>query len=381
MATPNICFRVLLFSEQGLDKKHGREVAAWFQRFPGPINVEVIEKPVKLERTLGTILWDETFSKLRDLRAEIAAESEAFVYLLTQSPNEQNWYAVEDEDNYRNGFGHVGDFSWVTSAPSHAISVHYIQKTIFNALLRDRNFPVEEIWHDSPRGCMFDFCAHKEDLAIKFRSADICSDCMSVFQEIPIPDELIHQTVSIMEAVRKLSVNTAPYLSSEHVFDRWPFPVALTRHKVVQSTNSLLRLLLLLDHYDSLVRYFYLAKETVAERRPELADHPSMGWWLDQLAASLKGERNFREVVRIAQEGKVVHLRNERRGHGWISPETESYRRDAEHLEGVITEIEAELAPFLEGYCLVIPREITLVSNQYRVEGENLLGSISCIRP
>jgi hypothetical protein len=305
MPSPNSTFQVFLFSERGLDRKHAADVATWFQRCPGPVSVEVVKKPVEINLSESAeILWDTAFQKLRELRAEAEIPSGVFVYLLTVSPNENNWYAVEDPEDFYNGFGHVGDFSWVTSAPSHAISTHYIQKTIFNALLREKNFPLEELWHQEPRGCLFDFCEQKEQLNLKLRTADICAECMSVFGEIPIPDALLRQTVSIMEAIRKLALNTTPYLIPEYVFGRWPFPVAVTRHKVVQTTNPLLRFLLLLDHFDSLVRYFYLAKETAAGRQPDMEDRPSMGWWLDQLAQSLKGETSFREVVRIAQQEK-----------------------------------------------------------------------------
>lgn len=159
MPSPNLTFKVLLLSERGLDRKHAAEVAAWFRRYPGPVTVEIVTSPVELALSeSGDIPWEAAFRKLREVRKEAGAPPETFVYLLTVSPNENNWYAVEDLEYFRNGFGHVGDFSWVTSAPSHAISVHYIQKTIFNALLREGNFPLEGIWHQSPRGCMFDFC-------------------------------------------------------------------------------------------------------------------------------------------------------------------------------------------------------------------------------
>jgi hypothetical protein len=372
----NHTFKVHLFSERGLDFKHASEVAAWFQRSAGPVSVDVIRRPVKVPLSeSGDILWPAAFQKLRELRVEVAAPPEAFVYLLTASPNEYNWYAVEDEEYPRNGFGHVGDFSWVTSAPAHAISTHYIQKTIFNALLKENNIPLEDLWHEEPRGCMFDFCAYKEQLNLKLRTADICAECMSAFRDIRVPDALIQQTVSIMESARRLAVNTAPYLPPEPAFANWPFPVAITRHKVVQATNPLLRFLLLLDHFDSLVRYFYLAKEAMAGRQPRMEERPSMGWWLDQLAHSLKGETSFREVVRIAQQEKVVSIRNERRGHGWMAPDSESYRGDAEHLESVLTKIENELAPFLENYHLVIPREVNLCDGKFVIEGDHLIGS------
>src|ERR1044071_4905739 len=120
MPAPNSTFQVFLFSERGLDRKHATEVAAWFGHCAGPVSVQVKTRPVEITLSeFGEILWERAFTKLRELRSVTGAESEDFIYLLTTSPNENNWYAVEDPENSRNGFGHVGDFSWVTSAPSN----------------------------------------------------------------------------------------------------------------------------------------------------------------------------------------------------------------------------------------------------------------------
>jgi hypothetical protein len=58
-----------------------------------------------------------------------------------------------------------------------------------------------------------------------------------------------------------------------------------------------------------------------------------------------------------------------------MSADSESYRQDAEHLERVLAKIEVELAPFLENYHLVIPRQIDVCDEQYVVEGDHLIGS------
>src|SRR5580765_7450535 len=122
MTTANPAFQVFLFSERGLDRKHATEVAAWFTRCAGPVSLEVVTRPVDVTLSeSGEIPWESAFKKLRELRSVTGVESEDFIYLLTRSPNENNWYAAEDPENSRNGFGHVGNFSWVTSAPSHAI--------------------------------------------------------------------------------------------------------------------------------------------------------------------------------------------------------------------------------------------------------------------
>ena len=370
-------FQIVLFCEKGVPAEHAAQLVSVFERHPGPVTVSVVRKPVVLKTVEpdNSFPWSDAFQIMQDLRQEENLPSDAFLFLLTVSPNENNWYAVEDPDAMRNGFGHVGDFSWVTSAPSHLVTAHYLRKAIFNVLVDDAGIDWETLWHESPRGCFYDFCQQKTDLAFKLRTADICGDCMEVFQTIGVPDRLLTQTVAIMETTRRAAVNTGQYQPAEPDFRDWPFPVAITRHKAVQTTNPLLRFMLLLDHFDSLVRYFYLAHEIVGGRQPEMEDRPSLGWWVDRLAKSLKGEKNFRQVVAIAQEHKVVSLRNERRGHGWMAASEDSYREDAERLERILGLIEQELKPFLDKYRLVVPRQIQLKNSGFVVEGDALTGS------
>jgi hypothetical protein len=370
-------YSVTLFSEQGLPKQHAEQVVALFERHPGPVAVSLISRPtqIKAEGPDGTLLWSDTFAAMRSLRDAANLPADAFIFLLTKTNNEDNWYATEDPGNMRNGFGHVGDFSWVTSAPSHAITAHYVLKAIFNALVTEAGIPWMSLWHQEPRGCFYDFCSIKTDLNFKLRTADICGDCMEIFQSIGIPDALLAQAVTIMEATRRMAVNTGQFLSAPSEFQEWPFPVAITRHKAVQATNPLLRFMLLLDHFDSLVRYFYLAHEIVGGRQPDMEERPSLGWWVDKLANSLKGEKHFRQVVSIAQQEKVVALRNEKRGHGWMAANEEAYREEGERLERVLDQIEHELRPFLEKYRLVVPRQIQLREVGFIVEGDKLTGS------
>jgi hypothetical protein len=375
--TPAAHFNVVLCHERGLEKRHVEDVVALFERHPGPVTVSSISKSVELKKAgpIGSLLWADTFAAIREVREVERVPAESFVYLLTKTANEHNWFATEDPENMRNGFGHLGDFTWTTSAPNSAIVSHYLLKGIFNTLVQDAGIEWLTLWHQKPRGCFFDFCEVKEDLSFKLRTADICGDCLSVFQSIGVPDSLLAQTVTIMETTRRQAINTGQFLSAEVSFSGWPFPVAITRHKAVQAANPLLRFMLLLDHFDSLVRYFYLAHEVVAGRTPAIEERPSLGWWVDQLAKSLKGERHFREIVSIAHQENVVALRNERRGHGWMASSEEAYRGEAENLERVLDQIEQELRPFLEKYRLVRPRQFRLQGGQWVIEGDHLVGS------
>lgn len=204
-----VSYEVSMFLETGLDLKDAEETADWFKRFPGPINVKVETSPVSTSPNHeGFLIWSDLFAILGQLRANGQLPPTTFVTLLTRTPNEQNWFAVPDPREMRNGFVHFDDFKWITSAPSSAIAAHYTLKGIFNALLTDAQVPWQGIVHEDARGCLFDFCGDKRELDLKLRTADICADCMQIFQSISIPDSLIQQTTAIMEATRKMATNT-----------------------------------------------------------------------------------------------------------------------------------------------------------------------------
>lgn len=368
--------QIFLFIERGVPLDLIEEVSQWFVRNPGPVSIVPQRRSVELPvNEAGAVTWPDAFVALAKLRTENELPPDAFVYLLMKSPNEENWFAVQDPDEMRNGFGHVDDFSWVTSAPASVIVAHYLLKSVYNALLTDSGVSWIDLWHQEPRGCFFDFCVVKRDLNFKLRTADICGDCMEVFRSIGFPDALLTQTVAIMEESRPLALNTSQFRRSLPQFERWPFPVAVTRHKVTQATNPLLRFMLLLDHFDSMIRYFYLTRELLADRQPVVDPRPSLGWWLNQLAQSLKGERRYREIVAVSQRENVVALRNERRGHGWMSANPEAYEADAEALERTIRLLETELEPFFHSHRLVIPRQTEPVGEVYTAKGDSLTGS------
>ena len=174
---------------------------------PGPIKVMVDTCPVTLDLDqAGKLTLDTPFGKLNDLRTAKGLEEAEFIALFTVSPNESSWFGAQDHRNMRNGFGHVDDFSWATSAPASFISAHFILLGVLNAFISEAGLAWESFWHNDPRGCLFDFCHNKSDLNFKLRTADICGDCMVVLREIGISDALLLQAIQIMDAGRLLTL-------------------------------------------------------------------------------------------------------------------------------------------------------------------------------
>jgi hypothetical protein len=369
-------YHVSLLWQEGLAREVAEETAAWITRCSGPITVSVDGPPVSLATDEGGILaWNNVFAAIRAERTRRQLPPTAFVYLLTHAPNECNWFAAEDESDMRSGFGHVDDFSWFTTAPASAISAHYLLKGVFNALLYEAGVDWRALWHSESRGCLFDFCEQKADLGLKLKTGDICGDCLVVLRDAHVPEALLQQAANVMDAQRRRAINTVQFFETEPAFARWPFPVAVTRHKVAQASNQLHRLLLLLDHFDSLVRFVVLTHGVKTGRLSEIPERPALGWWVETLAAMQGGERDLQEVLRIAERESIVSLRNENRGHGWMAVDDHSYRGEATRLERTLSAIEERLTPFLSAHRLVVPKSTKLENGQFVLRGSLLTGS------
>jgi hypothetical protein len=68
--------------------------------------------------------------------------------------------------------------------------------------------------HDTPRGCMNDFCETKEQIKLKLLTANICSDCYKHALEVGISSSMIVQIQAIAEKIR-LQIITNPKQSKD----------------------------------------------------------------------------------------------------------------------------------------------------------------------
>ncbi len=369
-------YQIHLFCERSVSHALAKKVQKLFIQNSGPISVVIENKLVSLPKDeKGVIPWDDAFNKISDIRKEAGLGESDLLAVLTQSPNENNWFAAQDPKHSNQGFIHVDDFSWITSAPPEAIIAHLLLHGFLNHLLFQAEIDWKSFAHFTPRGCFNDLCVEKKDLNFSLRTADICGDCLSLIGEAAVADGVILQTLKILEVIRSSALGAKQYLQSSPVFDGWPFPVAITKHKVAQSTHLALRLLLMLDHFDSLVRYSVIVSDLVAGKSPVIPARPSLGWWVEQLSASCSHLPELKKVAKIANEELIVSIRNECRGHGWLSSDEEVYRETCHVLELALARIEDALLPILHNYSLVYLTGISMENGEYIFEGVSLSGS------
>ncbi len=57
--------------------------------------------------------------------------------------------------------------------------------------------------HAETRGCLFDFCARREDMEIKLQAADLCPSCRATLERAGVP---LGRLQHLLEVVRTLAV-------------------------------------------------------------------------------------------------------------------------------------------------------------------------------
>src|SRR4051812_32712370 len=97
-------------------------------------------------------------------------------------------------------------------------------------------------------------CIDKMEIGFKMRTADICSDCSQALDETFNNREVLEQTVSILESLRRGMVQSRVFLKPLSFEEKLPFSVAITKRRMGMTTQSFRKFLMMIDHFDSLVR-------------------------------------------------------------------------------------------------------------------------------
>ena len=148
-----------------------------------------------------TSTWKNLFKKCSEYRKQHRIQENEFVFLLTDIPNENNWFASLDEKNPFNGFIHADDWSFYIECPekfpvAYEVVALMLQHFTFNSM----NELFENI-HQRSIGCINDYCPNKKEVILKLRTADICRTCMGKLKE-RLSMSVIHHALGLLESFR-----------------------------------------------------------------------------------------------------------------------------------------------------------------------------------
>jgi hypothetical protein len=148
-----------------------------------------------------TASWESLFVKCDNYRKQNKIPNNEFVFLLTDVPNENNWFSSLEPSNPYNGFIHTGDWDYfIDCPPAFPIAYEVISLILFKHCFNSMD-DVEKMVHHKPIGCVNDMCKLKSEIILKLRTADVCPRCMEKIKEsMPIAD-LFH-ALDLMESFR-----------------------------------------------------------------------------------------------------------------------------------------------------------------------------------
>lgn len=332
---------------------------------PGPLEFEKASKSVAVGGDAISLDWDEIFAACTFARTRLDLRDEDFLVLLVDQRNNSNWFSSCNPKGGRDIFIHSAEWDTYVDAPSeHPIAFQVIEN-ILQVLMFDTLADGVAFFHDPPIGCINDMCSWKPDITFKLRTADVCLDCQRVLRDRGVPEDLVKQAFNILEQQRQFMLFRTP-VSEERANFGFPFPIAITRRKISGTTEPFRRFLMLLDHFDALVRCTVITAGSIAMgtgfaeffREKGLSERPALGHWVEALRyLSKKREAaiptlpaallaRIQKVVERADEAGIVSLRNERRGHGYCDCRDSTYQSlFIEHLP-TVTDIEVLLQPF-----------------------------------
>ncbi len=336
--------------------------------FSGPMEFLISEKPILFEEV--DFVWADLFGKMRTYRKEQSIPDEDFLVCVTELRNVLNWFSSFERAGNNNIFIHGKEWQYFVYAEERfPIAYQVVLNVLQRILLPNTNkLTSHPLIHERPIGCINDLCPYKPDINFKMRTADICNDCLQAFEENIENPKVIQQTIDIFEGLRKGMVNSRVYLQPLSFEENLPFTVAITKRKMGMTSQPFRKFLMMIDHFDCLIRtavillahlYFSDKKDLTAffeENR--LSEKPSLGAWvaaLNKLSSvqietktfSLPNDfnRKLSGIIRLEQEQKIVLVRNEKRGHGYIECSDSGYESQFLAQIQVLDEIEKNLSP------------------------------------
>jgi hypothetical protein len=312
--------------------------------------------------------WDDFFDACEKYRISNNFEDNEFLIVLTELKNDRNWFSGFAESGERNIFIHSSDWeNYIYSEPEFPIAYEVLANILQSISYKNVGEDFNNYIHGDPIGCVNDMCGWKIDITFKLRTGDICPDCLSLFSRF-VSKEIITQTIDIFESLRKKMLHNAAWQKPMSFEENLPFSIAITKRKLGTTLEPFRKMLMLIDHFDSILRTSVLIIGGLTKSKEEMKSflvdrklhfHPSLGNWVDALAflakentqkfPELQLPRDFsnkvKEVIRIANEHKITQIRNEKRGHGYIECHDSSYKGHFMQCLAPIDEIEKLLSP------------------------------------
>jgi hypothetical protein len=154
------------------------------------------------ESSRSYLEWPDVFQKCKDYRNKNQIPDDESIIILTSHANEYNWFSAGDPAGGKDFFIHTDLWdTYVDGKPKFAIG-YEVAVLVLQSLLFDTYSELASYAHTNSTGCINDLCENKSDIGIKFRTADLCEECMTLLETRKIDPNIMVQVYSILDRVR-----------------------------------------------------------------------------------------------------------------------------------------------------------------------------------
>ena len=124
--------------------------------------------------------------------------------LLTQTPNDKNWFGAVDA-SMRNYFIQTDDWHlyFEKSVDIRFPIAYEVTVWLMRTLIYSNQLEILEHVHREPVGCMMDFCLDKRQIVLKMRTADICPTCTDYISSVEPKHNYLKQFFDTMDGIRE----------------------------------------------------------------------------------------------------------------------------------------------------------------------------------
>jgi hypothetical protein len=272
-----------------------KKVVAELLPINGPLTF--IEERTPLMFQVEEFEWDSFFGNCSEYRLSNQFNENDFLIVLTELTNNANWFSSFSMTGERTIFIHASDWeNYIYSEPEFPIAYEVVANVLQSLSFNKLGDDIFKYIHGDPIGCINDLCGWKPDITFKLRTGDICPDCLTIFSTI-IQKEIIEQSISIFESLRKRLLFNKAWQKPMSFEEKLPFTIAITKRKLGTTLEPFRKMLMLIDHFDSIVRTTVLMLAGLTQSKQQMDQFlkdrnlhhlPSLGNWVDALATLAK---------------------------------------------------------------------------------------------
>jgi hypothetical protein len=147
--------------------------------------------------------WADLLLPCKNYRLQNRLEKSDVIINLTSHGNHHNWFTGFEQSGEFNFFVCTEMWNYYTDGDCRYPIAYLISTILFKKHMFISPLDAVKAMHKVSRGCIMDFCEQKQEIALKMRTADVCTSCQDKIKKNAVPLPILRYTFELLEEIRK----------------------------------------------------------------------------------------------------------------------------------------------------------------------------------